>query len=238
MDGDNTLKFSSRTGKIAGKVSRMMDPMEPIGRRPLKSRSSGWAQVLSRALVRSGVTANMISVFSVVFSLGAGAVLISVGSDALPPSWLVGAAVLIQLRLVCNLMDGMVAIEGGKKSATGDLFNEVPDRIADVTILASMGWCAVLQPWGMHLGWLAAALAVMTAYVRMQGASLTGKHDFRGPMAKPHRMALATAACVIAAFFPSFADWFFWALAVMALGEIITVWRRLRGIALILNAKS
>ncbi len=129
----------------------------------------------------------------------------------------------------------MVAIEGGKKSATGDLFNEVPDRIADVAILAGLGLCASTQPWGIHLGWLAAALAVMTAYIRMQGAVLTGKHDFRGPMAKPHRMALVTGVCVVSAVFPALTDWILWALMVMVLGELITVWRRLVGISSLLK---
>jgi phosphatidylglycerophosphate synthase len=151
--------------------------------------------------------------------------------------WLLAAAGCVQLRLVCNLMDGMVAIEGGKKSATGDLFNEVPDRIADVVILAGAGFCAFSQPWGIHLGWLAAALAVMTACIRMQGAALTGKHDFRGPMAKPHRMALITSVCVIGAFLPDVTDWFLWALVVMVAGEIITLARRLCGIAAIMKGK-
>jgi hypothetical protein len=30
----------------------------------------------------------------------------------------------MQLRLLCNLLDGMVAIEGGMKGKAGDLFNE------------------------------------------------------------------------------------------------------------------
>lgn len=180
----------------------------------------------------------MISVLSVVFSVGAGAVLVGVGLGALSHWCLVGAALLIQTRLICNLMDGMVAIEGGKKSPTGDLFNEVPDRIADVAILAGFGLCAWLQPWGMHLGWLAAALAVMTAYIRMQGAVLTGKHDFRGPMAKPQRMALVTGICVAGAFLPEMFDWFFWASVLMVLGEIVTVCRRLSGISTILKAKA
>jgi phosphatidylglycerophosphate synthase len=149
--------------------------------------------------------------------------------------WLVAAAALIQMRLVCNLMDGMVAIEGGKKSATGDLFNEVPDRVADVVILATMGLCAQTQPWGMHLGWLAAALAVMTAYIRMQGAVLTGKHDFRGPMAKPQRMALVTAAFIALAVKPDLIDWVLVALVIMVAGEIITVCRRLTAISTFLR---
>lgn len=215
-----------------------MDDMPGLaGRRPLKSRASGWAGWLSRSLVRAGIGANTISVFSVVFSLGAAGVLVCVSEDVMPSPWLLAAAALVQMRLLCNLMDGMVAIEGGKKTATGDLFNEVPDRIADVAILAAFGLCAACQPWGAHLGWLAASLAVLTAYIRMQGAVLTGKHDFRGPMAKPHRMALVTAMCIVGAFLPPAVDVFFWALLLMVSGEIVTAWRRLAGIAAHLRAK-
>lgn len=213
------------------------DPVDIAARRPLKSRASAWAGWLSRFLVRSGASANLISVFSVIFSIAAGCILVAVGTGQLTRLYLLAAAVLVQLRLVCNLMDGMVAIEGGKKSKTGDLFNEVPDRIADVAILAGFGLCAVCQPWGMHLGWLAASLAVMTAYIRMQGAVLTGKHDFRGPMAKPQMMALVTAVCVAGSLFPDAFDWFFWAAVVMVTGEITTVWRRLCGISAILKGK-
>lgn len=215
----------------------MVDMPELAGRRPLKSRATGWAGSLSRILVSSGVSANMISVFSVVFALGACVLLVGVGEGWWQPLWLLAAAGCVQLRLVCNLMDGMVAIEGGKKSATGDLFNEVPDRIADVLILAGAGFCAFAQPWGIHLGWLAAALAVMAACIRMQGAALTGKHDFRGPMAKPHRMALITVVCVIGALLPEVTDWFLWALALLVAGETVTLARRLTGIAAILKEK-
>lgn len=216
----------------------MGSPTDLAGRRPLKSRATAWAVHLSRFLARVGASPNGISVLSVVFALGACALLAGVGLAVLPRLWLLAAAAGIQLRLVCNLMDGMVAIEGGKKSATGDLFNEVPDRIADVAILAGAGFCAWCQPWGTHLGWLAAALAVMTACIRMQGAALTGKHDFRGPMAKPHRMALITATCVTGAFLPGLADWFLWALALMVVGETVTLWRRLAGIASALKSES
>lgn len=216
----------------------MVEMDELTARRPLKSRASAWAGGLSRALVRSGVSANMISVFSVVFSMAAAVVLIMVGTVQANSLWLLAVAGFIQARLICNLMDGMVAIEGGKKSATGDLYNEVPDRIADVMILAALGLSALKQPLGIHLGWLAASLAVMTAYVRMQGATLTGKHDFRGPMAKPHRMALVTGICVLGAFLPNVCDWLFWALVVMVVGEVITISRRLSGIAVMLKNRS
>jgi phosphatidylglycerophosphate synthase len=154
-------------------------------RRPLASRNSAWAPALASRIARTPVTPNMISVVAVVFAL--------IGSAAMarapihPWLLLVGAATM-QLRLLCNLLDGMVAVEGGKASATGALYNEVPDRIADALFLVSFGY-AVGLPW---LGFVAAILAVGTAYLRAFGAALGLGHDFSGPMAKQQRMAALT----------------------------------------------
>ena len=159
-------------------------------RRPLASRDTAWARRIASALARSSVTPNQISTVSIAFAaLGAWALV-----DGRPLS-LVGAAICVQLRLLCNLIDGMVAIEGGKQSATGALYNEFPDRIADSLFLVALGYaCGV--PW---LGWLAALLAALTAYVRATGGALGLAQDFRGPMAKPHRMAVLTVGCLVGA---------------------------------------
>ena len=164
--------------------------MSGADRRPLASRDTAWARGIASALARSSVTPNQISTISIVFAaLGACALV-----DARPLA-LLGAAICVQLRLLCNLLDGMVAIEGGKQSATGALYNEFPDRIADSLLLVALGYaCGV--PW---LGWLAALLAALTAYVRATGGALGLAQDFRGPMAKPHRMAVLTVACLAGA---------------------------------------
>ena len=107
-------------------------------RRPLKSRSSAWAQYLAGALVRARASPNGISVVSVVFAAAAAMLLLRFAT--LPG--LLGAALCIQLRLLCNLLDGMVAIEGGRKSATGALYNEIPDRLADSLIIVALGYAA------------------------------------------------------------------------------------------------
>jgi len=159
-------------------------------RRPLASRDTAWARRIASVLARSSVTPNQISTVSIAFAaLGAWALV-----DTRPLA-LVGAAICVQLRLLCNLIDGMVAIEGGKQSATGALYNEFPDRIADSLFLVALGYaCGV--PW---LGWLAALLAALTAYVRATGGALGLAQDFRGPMAKPHRMAVLTVGCLVGA---------------------------------------
>ena len=70
----------------------------------------------------------------------------------------------------------MVAIEGGKKSANGDLYNDMPDRFADALFIIPVGYVA--GGFGIELGWLAALLAVMTAYFRWIGAYKTQQHFF------------------------------------------------------------
>jgi phosphatidylglycerophosphate synthase len=81
-------------------------------RRPIAARSSGWARWLAGRLSRTSVTPNQISLASVGWA-ALGALLMLVGGGW--PVW-IGAAVCVQLRLICNLLDGMVPIEGGKSS--------------------------------------------------------------------------------------------------------------------------
>ena len=101
----------------------------------------------------------------------------------------------IQARLACNLLDGMVAMEWGKKSPLGHLYNEFPDRVADSVLIVSLGYAIGIPV----LGWFGALAAALTAYVRVFGASLGLPQDFRGPMAKQHRMAVMTAGCLAGA---------------------------------------
>jgi phosphatidylglycerophosphate synthase len=200
-------------------------------RRPLASRDTAWARRIASALARSSVTPNQISTISIAFAaLGAWALV-----DARPLA-LIGAAIAVQLRLLCNLIDGMVAIEGGRQSATGALYNEFPDRIADSLFLVALGHaCGV--PW---LGWLAALLAALTAYVRATGGALGLAQDFRGPMAKPHRMAVLTVACLVGAAEMSWngTRWTLLAAAlVIAAGSVVTCVTRTLAIARMLRER-
>jgi phosphatidylglycerophosphate synthase len=160
-------------------------------RRPVKSRSSKLAQRGAALLAAAGISPNQISVASVVFACAGALFLLWLPG----PVGLIACALSIQGRLVCNLLDGMVAIEGGRKSPTGHLYNEFPDRIADSVLIVALGY-AIEFP---ALGWFGALAAALTAYVRVFGGSLGLQQDFRGPMAKQHRMAVITMACLIGA---------------------------------------
>ena len=202
-------------------------------RRPIAVRSNALIQGFAAGLTRTGVSPNTISVVSILFAaLGAAALL---GLDWPWAPWLCALAIL--LRLLCNLFDGMVAVEGGQQTPTGALFNEVPDRVADSLFLVALGY-AVGLGW---LGWLAALLAALTAYIRTLGGSLGLAQDFRGPMAKPHRMWLMGAACAVAPI-EIWTTGTHYALLVtiviIAVGSALTCAVRLRAIAQQLHARA
>lgn len=211
-------------------------------RRPIKARDTRWAAQVAGFLAGAGVKPNQISVASAVFAAGAGLCLwfTDTVADA-EGAWLfLAAAIFIQLRLLCNLFDGMVAVEGGFKTKSGEIFNELPDRLADAFIFIGAGYASIQMDWSVSLGWLCALLAILTAYVRALGVSAGASQHFCGPMAKQHRMAVMTFFCLLAAvsgWIGFFAAWLGLGLAVIALGCVFTVIRRTVRIIRELEAK-
>jgi phosphatidylglycerophosphate synthase len=190
-------------------------------RRPLKTREARWAKILAAWLARKRVPPNAISVTGLLIALAGSIVLFEAQSPgAVRPLLLFLGAAAVQLRLLCNMLDGMVAVEGGLKSPSGDLFNEAPDRIEDVALLVGAGF-AIGSPW---VGWMAATAAVITAYMRALGASLGQGQDFSGPLAKPHRMFVLTVGCLTEIVFPRALVWALW---IIAAGAFLTAARRL-----------
>ena len=120
---------------------------------------------------------------------------------------------------------------GRTQDATGELYNELPDRIADLLFLAGAGYAITGVSWGPELGWAAAATALLTAYVRTLGVAAGAAQHFDGPLAKPRRMHVLFAACVVVALATVSgwrADWVMMAaLALIVVGGIVTIVRRL-----------
>ncbi len=213
-----------------------------IMRRPIKARDTRWAASVAAWLARMGVRPNAISVASVVLAGGAGLCLAWTGhmTEGFRGWLFLVAAVLIQSRLLCNMFDGMVAVEGGFRTKSGEIFNELPDRFADVFVLVGAGYAWVWVGWGPLAGWLCAVLALLTAYVRTLGASVGTSQHFCGPMAKPHRMAVIIFACCASAVLGWFGvEWPVVAagLVVIAVGSVVTILRRIVRIVRELEAR-
>jgi phosphatidylglycerophosphate synthase len=213
-----------------------------LSRRVLATRDAAWARRLARMLGRTRVSPNAVSV------AGVGCALVACAAFASAPAAIgvsrgilfAVAAAAIQLRLLCNLLDGMLAVEEGLATPLGDLYNEIPDRLADIAILLGAGAAARDLTGGLALGCAAAIAALFTAYVRLLGGSLGLTQHFTGPMAKQHRMFVLTIAAVCGAVESSIGlppQSIRAALAVIAAGAIATACRRLRLIAWEMEAR-
>ena len=211
-----------------------------LERRPIATRNNRLVQQLADWLVKKSVSANFISVCGMLFGCLAGGLLFMTGLEGSSKSILwVLAASLIQLRLLANLLDGMVALDSGTASPLGELYNEIPDRISDAAILIGAGFAASALP---IIGFVAAYLAIFTAFVRAAGKAAGAHHEFCGPMAKPQRMFLVTCGALYAGIAPNdwhpvvtFQDWPIGLMGIILLaicaGCVVTSIRRLLRIA-------
>lgn len=210
-------------------------------RRPIKSRSNPLMMRLAKWLSHKQISPNQISLFSLLPAFMAMIALAfwQISTILWLQMTLLSIALIgIQLRLVCNLVDGMVAIEGGKVTPAGELFNEVPDRVSDTFFFIGLGLS--LMPlndphaaYGLALGLLASLFAAFTAYIRVLGVSMGTPAFFSGPFAKQHRMALmsiALLATMISLFF-SLTTQFLWIAIILIIGgSLLTSLRRLQQI--------
>jgi len=213
-----------------------------IDRRPIATRNRKWAQDATAWLASQNVSPNAISIAGMFACIVAGIALALTSVSNYRILWLI-AAIGAQLRLTANMLDGMVAIASSRTSKTGELYNEVPDRISDAAVFIGAGFA-----WGgnVTLGYIATILAIFTAYVRAAGKIAGAPNEFCGPMAKQHRMFVITLVCVYATITPR--SWqivtfkysqiglMSLGLVVIVVGCVITVIRRLNRITHALGA--
>lgn len=194
-------------------------------RRPLTSRDTGWAAYVTKRLAATSITPNQISMAGMVAALLAGLSFLAAGyAETRWPLLLLGAF-FCQMRLLCNLFDGMVAVEAGRAAPDGGFWNEFPDRVSDLFIFMGVALGLGLPA----LGFAASSFAFLTAYVRELGVNCGAGADFAGPMAKQQRMALITGAAVLSVAEPLWSgrgEVLEIALWVVAVGAGLTALRR------------
>lgn len=214
-------------------------PIVAMERRPMFTRDWNISQQFARWLIARNVSPNAISLAGMAGGIVAGLALATTHWLAWPQTMFLLAAAGVVVRGMGNLLDGMVAVGSGKASPFGELFNEIPDRVANVAILIGAGYAAGGNP---VLGFIAALTAVFVAYVRAEGKVTGATQHYCGPMAKPGRMVVVLVVALYCGLTPT--DWqpavpvenqsyglMALGLAVIVGGGIITVFRRLQRIA-------
>ena len=208
-------------------------------RRPISAREWNILQLSARWLIAGNVPPNVISLAGLAGGIAAGLALAATRLVPWPQAMFLLVAAGIIVRGMGNLLDGMVAVGSGKASPFGELFNEIPDRVADIAILIGAGYAA---GGNSVLGFIAALTAVFVAYIRVEGKITGAAQHYCGPMAKPQRMLIVFLISLYCGLTP--ADWqpavqignqsfglMSLGLAVIVFGGILTVFRRLKRIA-------
>ena len=135
--------------------------------------------------------------------------------------WLVPAGALI--RLLFNLLDGLVARELGLAGAWGEVKNEFGDRLADSAIFLGLAFGGYADA---RLAALALALILCVSYLGVLSKALTGRRLYAGIFGKGDRMI----SLALFTFYPLFSGdltSYNWYLAAAALAATVTIVQRL-----------
>jgi phosphatidylglycerophosphate synthase len=159
-----------------------MTPYQPAWRRPIANIFRATAGAAVHWCVSHNVHPNTVSYSSIGAAAAAALCFWQAGNV---PALLIPAAGFCYLRLWFNMLDGMVALASGKASRTGEIANELPDRISDVLIFVGAAHSGLCHP---LTGYWAAIFALFVAYVGTLGQAVGVQREFSGIMAKPWRM--------------------------------------------------
>ena len=117
-----------------------MDSYQIGDRRPLASRDWKISEKIARWLAERGATPNAISIVGMVCGILAGIMFALTSGAAYPWFFWVSGAVFVQLRLLANLYDGMVAVlretaspvgEGARQPTTSEGIDSPPAFTAE-----------------------------------------------------------------------------------------------------------
>lgn len=187
----------------------------------LKPRFKRVLRPVASRLAHAGVTANQVTLASLVGSIAVGAALCTFSNYApifaILPVWLL-------IRMACATIDGTLAIEFGQKSRLGGVLNEVGDLISEAALLAPLAFVA---PLSAHLVVPIVVLILLTEIVGMLGVFLGSDRRLDGPLGKADRSIILAIIAVAIAIFGDLPGGEHVMVAI-ALTSTLTIWNRLR----------
>lgn len=126
---------------------------------------------LARALVRAGVSPNVVTVVSTLAISITALVL-------LPQGYLVTTVVVVVVLAFADSVDGLMAREMGRNTAFGAYLDSTMDRVSDAAMFLGLAWYLMAQPeerWqgiGLALGMACVVLGMLVSYARARAESL------------------------------------------------------------------
>lgn len=189
----------------------------------LKPRFQGLLRPSVAMLAARGLTANTVTMATMVISLILGTWLFVAGPAQ--PSLFLLLPLWMFLRMALNAVDGMLAREFGQKSDLGAYLNELTDVFSDAALylpfvlVAPLGWGSVGS-----IIFLAAVSEMAGALGPMVGAP----RQYDGPMGKSDRAFLFGALGLWLGLAGSLPAWIFWLFPAAATAILLNIFNRIR----------
>lgn len=189
----------------------------------LKPKFQALLRPIVNALARAGVTANQVTITAVILSF-IGGVFIAWKPHANWP--LLVMPLVLFLRMSLNAIDGMLAREHAQQSKLGSILNELGDVVADAALYLPL---ALLPHICATLVVLMVILATISEMMGVVAIQIGAKRQYQGPMGKSDRAFWLGAIALVLGAGVLFGAWVNWALVVMLLLIVVTIFNRARG---------
>ncbi|CNK25770.1 CDP-alcohol phosphatidyltransferase family protein [Yersinia vastinensis] len=165
-------------------------------------------------LYQRGITANQVTSFTLIASLGVGCLMM------LYPSRIIFALlpVFLFIRMALNAIDGMLAREFNQQSSLGALLNEIGDVVSDIALYLPFALLPLARP---ELVILAVFLALLSEFCGVMAQTLGRPRGYQGPMGKSDRALLFGAYGLAIAVWPgslAYSGWLF------AFASLLLLW--------------
>ena len=150
----------------------------------LKSKFQDLLLPILKLLYRWGISANQITIASILLSAGIG---VAFWNADLYPLLFLSLPIGLFLRMALNALDGMMARRYNQQSRLGEVLNEVGDVISDVFIFIPL-----LKFESQVLYFIVAfiTLSIINEFAGVLGKAMTGTRRYNGPMGKSDRAFL------------------------------------------------
>jgi CDP-diacylglycerol--glycerol-3-phosphate 3-phosphatidyltransferase len=150
----------------------------------LKPAFQTFLRPVTRGLASLGVTANQVTIATVLLSGIAGSVIACPQSR---PSWMLLIPVALFIRMALNAIDGMLAREHYMNSRLGAVLNELGDVLADAMLYLPLALVPGLNP-ALVVSFVVLGIIVeMTGVVAIQ---IGAARNYAGPIGKSDRAFL------------------------------------------------
>ncbi|MFB6283896.1 MAG: CDP-alcohol phosphatidyltransferase family protein [Halobacteria archaeon] len=110
----------------------------------------------------------------------------------------IGAAVVVVVSGLLDVVDGELARKTGESTPAGDFLDHAFDRFSDVIIV--VGVTAGVNQW--MLGTFALTGVILTSYLGTQAQAVGAGRDYGGLMGRSDRFAIVILGAVVQAFVP------------------------------------